>query len=481
MSSRTNRTLSLLLAVAGLAGSTASAQSVYYDQPVLYHWGRYLALKQNGYRLVSVDVSGDLSNHRWAAVWEQRPGVPWIGDFGLSGTEFVQWRADRAAEGYRDQWITSAGSGSNRVFGAVMVQDGRSSAVHHDVSATTLEGLIDIYHELGWLMASASAHGTANDPRYAAVFVENPEGVRWGYSKHDTVSEYVEKLGVFVNQCWSRPAIVTTSASQRYLSVYHDDDVGLWIELHGATKSGYETTAAQLAGDGYRPIQIMVAGTGSAARYAALFAKGAPATDQMTITGTAVPQFAAIDELMVGAPGSRSGGFMQQNNAREAGIAITKNGRLVFARAYTWAKPGHPITQPTWNFRIASLSKSAAAMAAYHLASNDRGFDLDSRLVDLVDLGTPADPRANDIEVQHLIDHTSGYNGTWPRNVTDKLAHAQNEFNTQLLHSAPARPRSTRTPATRCSGWPSRSGPAGPIGGTSATTSSRRSASPGPI
>ena len=41
---------------------------------------------------------------------------------------------------------------------------------------------------------SASVHGTAGDPRYAAVFAENPEGVRWGYSKGDSESEYQRKF-----------------------------------------------------------------------------------------------------------------------------------------------------------------------------------------------------------------------------------------------------------------------------------------------
>ncbi|MEZ5967160.1 MAG: serine hydrolase [Planctomycetota bacterium] len=415
----------------------AAAQTVYYDQTLGFHLGRYATLKPQGYRLVSLDVAGDLSANRWAAVWEQGGGPEWTAAFGLSGLDYAVWRADRLHEGYRDDWITSAGSGLQCVYGGIMIRDSLGANAVLDASEQLLETIVGFWEDVGYLLKSISVHGTAAEPRYAVVFLENPGKIRWGYSKGDTASGYQGKFDAFVTTCRARPAIVTASASQRYASVFYDDHVGEWAAHHDMTKAAYGSTAATLALQGFAPLQIMVAGTGTAARYAALFRRGTPASSQITKTGGDVPAFAAIDDLMVGVASSRTTGFMQQNNARAAGVAITKNGRLVFARGYTWGPPGTQITQPTDGFRLASLSKSIAALTTYHRIQRSRDLTANSRLVDLVDLGTPADPRVNDIRVHHLIDHRSGYNGTWPTDVLAKLAHARATIQTQMLAFAP--------------------------------------------
>lgn len=429
--------LALLALFSPWVTAPTRAQTVYHDQTLAFHQARYATLASAGYRPVAIDVAGDLQNQRWSAIWEQRGGLPWTADFGRSETAFASWRTARLAEGYRDTWITSSGAGANRVYGGIMVQGGQVPIVGLDFTRDDVEDAVEQAHDTDRLLVSASVHGTASNPRFAVVFADNPNGVRWGYSLGDTASSYQEVFDTFVGKCWSRPAIVTTSDSQSYLSVFHDDEVGEWVARHGLTKRSYETTEATLAGQGYQPCQIMVSGLGSAARYAALFVRGTPASYQVTTTGPGVPAFAPIDDLIVGPTGSRGGGFMQQNNAREAAIAIAKDGRLVFARGYTYAVPGAPITQPTSGFRVASLSKSVSAIAFFHLMQGRSLITTRSKLVDLVALGTPRDPRVNDMRMQHLIDHTSGYTGTWPTTVVNKLQQARNDIQNEWLLSPP--------------------------------------------
>lgn len=417
----------------------AAGQAVYHDETLATHLVHYGNLRQQGYRLVSVDVAGDLGDQRWAAVWEPDTGPAWIGVFGQNSSNFLAWRAARLQEGYRDEWVTSAGDGTGRVYGAVMVRDGLRSVASFDATASGLESLVDVWggtgdHDNRYLMTSLSAHGTAAQPRYAVVFVENPGNVRWGYTKDLSPADHQVELDAYTQTCWSRLALIAASPAQRYLSIYRDDQFGDIGAVQGLTKSQYEFRAAELSGMGYRPTQITVAGRGSAARYAGLFRRGGVTPLAATATGVEVPVFSAIDDLMTG--GRNPPGWMAQNNANEAGIAIAKNGRLVFARGYTFGPIGHPVTQPTSGFRIASLSKSIAAIATFHRIQRS-ALTTDSRLVDLVSLGTPADPRVNDIRVHHLINHTSGYNGSWPYTVTDKLTYARQDLGTNQLASVP--------------------------------------------
>lgn len=426
----------MTLAVSALT-TAPSAQTVYHDETVTYHWGRYLALRQAGFRMVSLDVAGDLTNHRWAAVWEPDPsGSDWVGEFGVGATDFALWRLARSNEGYRDAWITSAGEGSNRVYGGIMIRDSRSAVAFTDLSESQFESFVDNWDELEWALVSASVHGSAGNPRYAAVFVENPERLRWGLTFGNTVAEHGQKYDTFVNQCWCFPMLVTASASQKYLAIYSDRPfTSTWAHHLNLTKAQFVSLAQTLWGQGFEAYQITVAGTGAAARYAAIFKSDAPPVRQVTKTGPVVAQFAPIDDYMVGTGGST--GFMQQNNVRDAALAICKDGRLVFARGYTFAEPWHPITQPTTGFRIASLAKPITAVATMHLIRNQSALSLDSRLTQLVPIGTPADPRAHDITLRHLINHRSGYTGSWPADTTNKLARAQSDFQTQLLDAAP--------------------------------------------
>ncbi|MBK8978957.1 MAG: serine hydrolase [Planctomycetes bacterium] len=429
----------LRLGVAALAlvavAPTARAQTVYHDQTLGFQLGRYVALKSAGYRLVSLDVAGDLNDQHWSAVWEPANGLDWTGAFGMSASDFAGWRIARIFEGYRDEWITSSGAGSNVVYGGYMIRDGLQAFGAQDVDEATLIANIETYEQQNYLLESVSVHGTAASPRYALVLVENPGNVSWGYRNNDTVSSFQTTFDAFVQTSHARPSIITQSEGQRYLSVFRNDSIGSWVARHGMTKAGYESQVATLAQSGYSPYQIMVAGIGSAARYAALFRSGQPAPSVVTTTGVHVTAFDAIDQLMVGSGGTT--GFMQQRNAQSAAVAITKNGRLVFARAYTFGPNGTQITQPTSGFRLASLSKPIAAIATYHLDQRDAGLTVNSRLVDLVSLGTPANPAVDAIRLRHLIDHTSGYNRGWSTTVTDKLATARSEIQSQMLASYP--------------------------------------------
>src|SRR5262249_35160961 len=113
---------------------------------------------------------------------------------------------------------------------------------------------------------------------------------------------------------------------------------------------------------------------------------------------------AEIDEVMKS--------VMTRGGIRQAALAIVKSARLVFARGYTFAEEGWPLTQPTTCFRLASVSKTVTTLAIYQLIERGR-LKRSARMQDFRARrppagGPPKDRRFNEITVEHLLAHTSG-------------------------------------------------------------------------
>jgi CubicO group peptidase (beta-lactamase class C family) len=141
-----------------------------------------------------------------------------------------------------------------------------------------------------------------------------------------------------------------------------------------------------------------------------LFAIGAfqaSAQTPATVSGQSLPGMEALDEAMQ---------TLMQNNSYPGGtLAVAFQGRLVFNKAYGFAKPGLFSKSPMQvdqRMRIASMSKLITAVAA--LKAVDQGkLDLDQPFAKL--LGFPAnpseyaDPRVLQITVRQLLQNHAGW------------------------------------------------------------------------
>jgi CubicO group peptidase (beta-lactamase class C family) len=121
-------------------------------------------------------------------------------------------------------------------------------------------------------------------------------------------------------------------------------------------------------------------------------------------TGRPVPAFSAIDEMIREQ--------MVLHDISASSVAITKDGRLVYARGYTWDQPDVEAVQPTSLFRSGSIAKSITSIAIHQLIE-DGLLDYDTRVVDVLNLG-PVPGRSSDpwlelVTVDHLLTHTVGW------------------------------------------------------------------------
>ncbi len=128
-------------------------------------------------------------------------------------------------------------------------------------------------------------------------------------------------------------------------------------------------------------------------------------------TGVDVPELAALDQLILN--------YMNSYQVGGLAVAITRDGRLVFAHGYGIAdKSTGERVQPDSLFRLCSISKTFAGADIARLAQEGR-LDLDARVFDVLDHLRPpngqwGDPRIPGITIRQLLHHTGG----WDRMIT---------------------------------------------------------------
>jgi CubicO group peptidase (beta-lactamase class C family) len=138
----------------------------------------------------------------------------------------------------------------------------------------------------------------------------------------------------------------------------------------------------------------------------------------------------AMSEAFDGAVNS----FMQARKIPGGALAVIKDRRLVYARAYGWAdrEKKEPV-QVDSLFRIASVSKPFTAVAVLKLAAAGR-LQLDAPAFDCLQLeplpGQKPDPRLPRITARRLLHHTGGWDRDQsgdPMFMSDKIARANGE------------------------------------------------------
>jgi CubicO group peptidase (beta-lactamase class C family) len=134
-----------------------------------------------------------------------------------------------------------------------------------------------------------------------------------------------------------------------------------------------------------------------------ILATSVSAQQQWSVTGQEVPELAAVDQMMQN--------IMQSNDIRGGSVAIAKDGRLVYARGFTWDQPSVEPVQPTTLFRIGSIGKSITSIAIHQLIE-DGLLTYDTRVAETLGLQPPpgrsADPWFDSVTLDHLLTHTSG-------------------------------------------------------------------------
>lgn len=123
-------------------------------------------------------------------------------------------------------------------------------------------------------------------------------------------------------------------------------------------------------------------------------------------TGAAVPELAAVDQIIQG--------VISKYDIPGVALSVAKDGRLVYARGFGVAdrETKEPV-QPDSLFRVASVSKPLTAMAVLKLIEEGK-VSLDTKVLSFVGRQATGDVRYGNITVRHLLQHSGGMDiQTW--------------------------------------------------------------------
>jgi CubicO group peptidase (beta-lactamase class C family) len=216
-----------------------------------------------------------------------------------------------------------------------------------------------------------AVYGTGADRRFAGIWWEARDGIAASWWLGD--GDFHQRLFDAQVAGANRPSSLAVSDDGLVMSVFRGDRVGAWTARHRISAQEFQAEFDRQLQQDHRPIVVAAGGSGNSVRYAAVFAgqETPEPRSWSVIVGVAGPAVlaTALDDAM--------SDVMKRFGVRSAALAVARRGTILVSRGYTWAEAGFPITQPTAQFRQASVSKLFASAAAQAL-HDDRILPLDT-------------------------------------------------------------------------------------------------------
>jgi CubicO group peptidase (beta-lactamase class C family) len=151
-------------------------------------------LVKQGYRLKEVSGTGVGNQAVYAAIWEKKPGPPWVARHGLTSAQYQAEFQKLAKQGYRLKSVSGYAVGGSSRYAAIWEKvAGRAWAARHGMSSAEYQGEFNNFLYQGYRLTWVDGHLVAGKPRFAAVW--QSEGMR-----DADLAQIDEKLGAYVSK-----------------------------------------------------------------------------------------------------------------------------------------------------------------------------------------------------------------------------------------------------------------------------------------
>ncbi|MCH2134299.1 MAG: serine hydrolase, partial [Phycisphaerales bacterium] len=312
---------------------------------------------------VSLTARGTAADPVFDVVLGCDGGVPWVACSNEDAAGYQSFFEDSAADGYRPMLVEVYGTYPNERYAAVMVNDGQAARGRHRVALSDLDDtLLELEqqnYEPSWVSVCQGASQFA-EPRFALVF--EAEGANWSTDRYRlsatipaadfeaTQRDSFQRAGDRLRSMATWTYIGVPFVAATWVREIQPE----WQVLHGQSAAAFSNTVDELESAGFEPTFVRRVDGDSGLRVTSGWQFDPPRT--WITTGDEVPGLSAFDDGMKA--------YMQARDATQGALAVSKDGRLVMARGYTWT--GDPVmqsipTEPTAKFRFGSVSKPITA------------------------------------------------------------------------------------------------------------------------
>jgi CubicO group peptidase (beta-lactamase class C family) len=359
-----------------------------------------------GYRPISLDANGPTNSPNIAAVWINDGFTDWTTVLGATSAEYSNQVALLSGQGYRTLCVDAYGDYPNERYVAVWVRDAQATNGWAQLFGVTESDYVAAFYNY-WTNADyrpiwVSVIATNGSARYSGAWVKREPG--YGFSVYIDMNavDLDSKVTFLLARDGSRLLNVSgygpTNNTQFAASWVFAEEPG-WTWNSELSASAFWAAAANLSSNGYRPVSINEYGQASNPRYASAWVQNPPPA-VWTTTGLANASLAALDNEMTN--------FMTLRNIERGTLAATKNGKLVFDRAYTWAPANLAPTQPTNLFRIYGATRLFTSVAIFQLIQAGL-ISLDQPIGSILDLSTAVDPQFATVTIRQLLQDYGGW------------------------------------------------------------------------
>ena len=132
-------------------------------------------LAGQGYRLTWVSCYPAGDGPRYAAIWEQRGGSPWVARHGMSSPGYQAAFDQYSDQGYRLQMVSACGEAGATSFAAIWEKTASPPwEAHHDMSSSQYQQTFDrLVHSRGYRLVDVSGYDRDGEPTYAAIWEQS--------------------------------------------------------------------------------------------------------------------------------------------------------------------------------------------------------------------------------------------------------------------------------------------------------------------
>ncbi|OAV43112.1 serine hydrolase [Lewinella sp. 4G2] len=138
-----------------------------------------------GYRLIDVEVVDTDNGGRYSGIWvENRENWPWAQLRNMSRTEYQTAIDEKAAAGFRVIDFESYQLNGQQKYAAIWLKDDKkqASAVRSGRTEVQFANYWRQYRDEGYRLIDFERYPTSNGTRYAGVWVENEQRLRWEHA-----------------------------------------------------------------------------------------------------------------------------------------------------------------------------------------------------------------------------------------------------------------------------------------------------------
>ncbi|KAF4470151.1 beta-lactamase [Fusarium albosuccineum] len=387
--------------------ATSSHIETYYSVDGPTHAQKSKTLTADGYRIISLSTYGSPDKAKYAAIWVQEEGPSFETIYDADETKYNAWLETWKTKGYVSTQVSATGPAGNAVFAGVVEKANvtnwvQSCDLKNPWSFSNMTGSLSV------VVKGFRMYGTSSDRRYCILAHENigNEQTSIQYTTPGFPIDFASTFEAETTKRFWRPSRLYLSEDQIITPSFVDTSVGKWSHAIELTKTELDEKIKTEGEKGLHPIDIQGGGSGSNERFTAVFAAlASPKPRHWNVRG----EVTGFDDNAAAGKGLDSvmRSFMEKNGVRQAQVAVAIEGKTIAERSYTWAEDDRAIVEPDDKFLLASVSKIFVHAAIDWLVGHDM-LNFSTPVYDFLGY-KPTDARANDITIQHLLDHAAGY------------------------------------------------------------------------